>query len=960
MMSFFLTGGQGGILISMQENLIEKTIKAHIAEQNAVFVFPTGISADRWADRATLTCGVSAVAMERFIAWDDFKTASIKSHVVGKKSVPSVMRTVFASNLIAENADAPFLKNLIVPQYAKNAASFADWISSLLPSLASWKKKFEARGTQADDEDSDLLLLHERYSAFLDAHNLFDPAWETPPFVPDGNDYYIFYPEVLMDFAEYKQLLTGQTQIHLVRLDNCTAAGGGDSFAKPTVDFFSNARSELRHVALHIRKLHEEEHIAWEDIAISVPDLATYAPYLTRELELYQIPHVLKMGLPLTTSGAGNFFVQLQNCVEQKFSFESVKNLLLNTELPWKEPSLNSELVQFGKDNNCICSYEYNGEHIDVWKQAFKSLHDRSNTRLEEYYDSLKKHVSSIVDAPTFADINASYFKFKPLFFDEDGFTLQTNNILSRCITELAALIDLERDFADCTVPSPYRFFTNILSGISYLAQTDARGAQIFPYKLAATAPFASHIVIDASQASVSILFKQLPFLRQDKRAALGLEDVNPSAAFIKLYTLSSLAASADDDSRSAAYFTVSEQTFSGYALPHSDLEPRDRRPGSKTEVIVPEEYDSYQAEKAWLLEDSSDAPARITALQQQGFTAWEQAHKGTFDSKANEMASCAGNALATALKQKVYNKDNGKIAASKTALNTFYSCPRLYVLQNVLAIQPEINEAELMDAFAVGNLNHAIMQFYCAALKEKNRTLHAENDALTDEYKQILSKAIDDAIAQSDNSPLAKELLLTERIALGEKMNDCVVAFSKWFEGCTVYAVEEPYTYAPEGKEYFFTGRPDCLLATSDGGIILIDFKTSKGGIPKDSFYVSEDVPVPDFQMPLYKLMLEHQAHPLPVETVVYYCINDSFAYVVEGSLVNPDNGKTIEGTDLTETITAVEKLTDSFADHIKAQQFAVDSKQQDFETCNECAYRAVCRRVYTVSGDKSLGEKS
>src|SRR5574344_571379 len=166
MMSFFLTGGQGGILISMQENLIEKTIKAHIAEQNAVFVFPTGISADRWADRATLTCGVSAVAMERFIAWDDFKTASIKSHVVGKKSVPSVMRTVFAANLIAENAKSPFLRNLIVPQYAKNAASFADWISSLLPSLASWKKKFEAVGNTADDEDTDLLTLYTKYKTF--------------------------------------------------------------------------------------------------------------------------------------------------------------------------------------------------------------------------------------------------------------------------------------------------------------------------------------------------------------------------------------------------------------------------------------------------------------------------------------------------------------------------------------------------------------------------------------------------------------------------------------------------------------------------------------------------------------------------------------------------------------------------------------------------------------------------
>jgi hypothetical protein len=941
----------------MQENKIEKTIAEHIHEQNVVFVFPTGISADRWADRATLTCGVSAVAMERFIAWDDFKTASIKSHVAGKKSVPAVMRTVFATNLIAENATSPFLKNLIVPEYATSSASFASWISSLLPSLSTWKTKFEASGRAPDDEDSDLLLLHDKYKAFLDAHNLFDPAWETPPFVPDGNDYYIFYPEVLMDFAEYKVLLSSAPQIHLVTLDKNTDAStkqGSTNSSKPVVDFFSNARSELRHVALYLRKLHEEKNIAWEDIAVSVPDLTTYAPYLTRELDLYEIPHVLRMGLPLTTNGAGHFFVQLQECVAENFSFNTVKNLVLNTELPWKEPSLNNELVQFGKDNNCICSYEYNGIKVDPWKQAFKELHDRNFTRLEEYYDSLKHHVTSVVNALTFSDINEEYFKLKPVFFDIDSFTPQSDRIMSRCITELASLMDLEKEFADCKVPSPYSFFTDIISGVLYLAQTDSRGVQIFPYKLVATAPFGAHVVIDASQASVSILFKQLQFLRQDKRTALGLEDINPSESFIKLYALSSL--SGVDN----AYFTVSEKTFSGYSLPHSDLEPRDRRPGSKTEVKVPEAYDPYTAEKSWLLEDSTaDSISAMTELQKKGFTSWFASHEGFFTKPAKDALVLSSSEIDSVLKGKVYNKENGKICASKTALNVFFSCPRLYLLQNVLAIKPEINEAELMDAFAVGNLNHSIMQNFCTKLKENNLPLHAEKEGLSDSYKEMLSSCIDDSIRKSDNSPLAKQLLLTERNALGEKMYDCVLSFSRWFEGCTVYAVEEPYEYAPDGKQFFFAGRPDCLLATSDGSIILIDFKTSRAGIPKDTFYVSEDVPVPDFQMPIYKDMLEHQQKKLSVETVVYYCINDNVPYVVSGTLTSPDTGKVLEGSDLCETIDAVEVLADQFAGSIAQQNFTVDKTKQNFEQCNDCAYRAVCRRVYTVSRDSSSGDE-
>ena len=77
------------------ENIIEETLKANIKNVNNRFVFPTQMAADLWADRATLTCGVTAVAMERFMAWDDFKGNSIKSKQKNRKSIPSVMRTVF-------------------------------------------------------------------------------------------------------------------------------------------------------------------------------------------------------------------------------------------------------------------------------------------------------------------------------------------------------------------------------------------------------------------------------------------------------------------------------------------------------------------------------------------------------------------------------------------------------------------------------------------------------------------------------------------------------------------------------------------------------------------------------------------------------------------------------------------------------------------------------------------------
>ena len=54
----------------MKENLIEKTLKEHVKERDAVFVFPTQIAASLWADRIIEISDCTAVAMDRFIAWD--------------------------------------------------------------------------------------------------------------------------------------------------------------------------------------------------------------------------------------------------------------------------------------------------------------------------------------------------------------------------------------------------------------------------------------------------------------------------------------------------------------------------------------------------------------------------------------------------------------------------------------------------------------------------------------------------------------------------------------------------------------------------------------------------------------------------------------------------------------------------------------------------------------------------
>ena len=441
----------------MSNNLIEITLKENIKNPKAIFVFPTQTAAELWSDKIIFISDVSAVAMNRFLAWDTFKGQSIKSMHQNKTSIPSAMRQIFAANLISQNAQNPFLKNLIIPEYAKTAAGFTNWICSLLPSLKNWKTKFENNHQNPDDEDLDLLTLYEKYSNFLEKNNFFDPAWETPPFQKDGNKYFIFFPEILSDYSEYEAILKSSEDISIINIPN-----NYNQIAD--VQFFSNSRIELKNIADFCRKIHEDKNnpISWDDIAISVPNMETYGLYLDRELTLAQIPHLMRYAKPLSSVGAGGLFNQLKQCANSNFSYNSITALILNSELPWKDKNAIKQLIEFGKNNHCICSFTYNNELIDVWEASFKE--NPKEEIAHNFYKILKKDIQNLNNSKTFSEVRDRYFNLRNDLFDMNQCSKQADLILSRCISELGSLLDLEEDFPEiCKVASPFDFFTNYI-----------------------------------------------------------------------------------------------------------------------------------------------------------------------------------------------------------------------------------------------------------------------------------------------------------------------------------------------------------------------------------------------------------------------------------------------------------------------------------------------------------------
>lgn len=915
-------------------NLIEKKLLENIKNLNTVFVFPTQTPADLWADRIITISDVSAVAMDRFMAWDTFKGKSIRSQHQDKTSIPSSLRQIFAAQIVNQNAENPFLKNIIIPEYAKTAGGFTNWICSLLPSLSSWKKYFDKCKNQPDDQDLDLLELYNRYSAFLSENSFFDPAWELPPFEADGKKYIIFFPEILEDYYEYETILRSSTDIEIVSFDNYkdSVDQNGQNI---TGNFFNNSRTELKNVVNFLKNIHEnaENPINWNEIAISVPNFETYGAYISRELTLAEIPHLARFSTPLSSTGAGCLFDSIQEIYNSGFSYDSIKALVLNSELPWKDDSAIHQLISFGQKNHCICSFNDGRQNIDVWEKSFAESPQEEIART--FYETLKKSITSIVNAENFAKLHKTYFEFREKLFDMEKCTKKTDLILSRCITELSELIELEKNYESiCKVPSPLSFFANYISKISYLEQSDEIGVQIYPYRLAATAPFACHIIVDSSQAALSVIWEQLKFLRDDKRKMLlGREDPNVTDKFIKLYNMNSYAV--------PAYFTVAEKTFDGYSQVNSYLTELDLRKVTDKNQLFGE--NPYIVENDWILQKSQEFPKKITEIQQKSAKNWilTQNFENSAENIQNSLEYIIG---------KIQEK---KLSISKTQMDLYNTCPRKWLFEKFLSLKEENNAAVLMDQFQAGNLYHKVFELFCKALAKEKKHLHVENGELNLEYQVILKKSISNAIEDYENPYITKQLLQTTREALENTVIPAITAFSTIFEDCEVLENEGFYEFESPEKNYKCIGIIDCLLKdTGSGETILIDFKSTGGGIP-NQLYFEEGAETPGFQMPLYTYVMKNSKKNITVDNCAYFNIKDQKCVYVFGENLAERmeiSDGTVTAQEFEKTVEFAVNFMDNMAGEILTEKVLNPPENIDFSTCWNCNHRAICRKSFNV----------
>ena len=996
-------------------NPVETILLENINTPNSCFIFPTDVAASGWADHLLRLRG-GAIAMKKFIAWDVFKQNSIKSKILNKKSIPSVLRKIFISALIRENAQAaksgetPFLTSLIRPQWAQQADRFAPWLTGLLPQLGVWfhkatgldigsilGKNAEEASLILDDDEKDFFFIARRYAHFLDMYGLFEPAWETPPFNDEGLECFIFFPESLSDYSEYKELLASSPHVKIISSFNAENKPG-DTF------FYTNSRSEITEAALYIIALHEKSGINWDSISVCIADSENYEPYVLREFSNRNIPFVKRSSKPLTDYPAGFFFNSVIDCTSRDYAFSALTSLIMNRNLPWKDTASIHSLIEFGINNNCISSW-YEKEkavNINVWEDAFNQPYKRLDPAAKTFFKNLKRHLHALRTAASFSEVRRQYFIFRELFFNMEECSQETDLILSRCISELMYLIEIEKNFPDAVFDKssrlsfidPFLFFAEYLSGINYLAQQKLSGVNILPYKTAAAAPFDCHIVLGAGHDSLSIVYSKLDFLSKKKRGKLGVKDEDASSVFINLHRINSL--------KNAAFFCC-EQSFSGYTIPHSGINAPDEpveRYAAIPALCDKFSNDYYKAESSFIspLSIADNAmPLMLHENQKDGFERWKNRLSGCVSGKWK-----TDKILLDIINKKYANNAAypGIFGVSASAMEPYFQCSLKWLFSRVLSLENVRIEADLMAENVAGMVYHAILNKFLTGIKNQNNALSKpvysdRGPSLPDNYLIILKNCVNrifDAfpslqaedeinIAVTANEKKPQMSALTSRMLYAGKkhfqfhLEKFIAHFLSLFARYLVFGCEIPYQVKRD--IYFLNGKIDCILEDpgretenipdkpmekTERKFTIVDFKL-KWTPARDDCTAGGEKGLSNFQLPMYTTLAEENGN-MEIHTSLFYSILNLKPEVIIGTVKDINTNIIIpkkEEKRILRNSESYNKLFEEFI--IKTRQFADEIKTGDFtvfETkyneCNSCQYNRICRTSYIINREKNI----
>ncbi|GAB1482267.1 PD-(D/E)XK nuclease family protein [Treponema sp.] len=923
-----------------------ETIVSYLADRETRFVFPSAVASRFWA-QAIAELILGPVDLDRFIAWDDFKTATLASDRSDLRAANGASRAIFAASLLAENAEAakkgtPFLQEIIAAQHADSYSSFIASISHLLPALDSVITHI------ADTSDPyflDLRLIHSKYSAFLNTFGLYESSWNRVPFRQSNTIWVLFYPELAEDWPEYIHELEKEKTVHIVPLSRLAEERPGEAGQSRTMVYFASAQEELRWIATTIRMKLDEATLSASDIAISIPDVHSYAERLQLELRLRDIPVDIRAGKSLADQSAGRLLSSLSACRSTRWSFRAIKDLLLDAAFPWKDKKLIDALIEFGLRYRCVSGFPENGKEIDVWERSFARFKGRDKeihlplAAIEVFYRILKRDIISIVGAKDFSTLRTKFLFFKSNHFKEEELDSEMDKVLARMLVELAELADTQKRLFGIQVHDPFSLFKNHLRTINYVFQAEDLGVKIYDYRVAAGIHPRLHIIANATQDAATVRAKPAPFLREDRRIGIGFVERDLSSLFIQAYEISG----------KTVLFTASRQGFLSHSVPHREFsKPRFKQLAGKDLYASTGDPFDVERDLALGLRNTDDILATSPrSVQREAYTRIRSLWEGKAPLDLRKL-NLEDKALQKQLRFKL-TKDSTETPnarLSPTDLNDFNSCAFSWLLRRGLDIEDKQSEIETIDQRDLGTLYHRILESFFKKIAEIDIRFRIEK---LDEYKKILEEQVETTLQEASvNEGAFQEsvyAMLKKRI-LGALL-DYLDSDASKLDACQILGSEFPLRKEYPELGLALSGIADLVLRANDGSLRVIDFKT--GMMPSSStLIVDENKDLANVQMAAYIAMLEKEATENVQEAYFYSIDTRDYRRLISAETAKKSNSiLPLPRDEYEEELEALDESMEAAASALDSGYFPIPPPGSR-SPCIQCRVSSVCRLSY------------
>jgi len=923
-------------------NLIENLIKEKGANFNYCFVFPSYISQRICFKKALDITGLPTIPSELYINWNTF----VKEHLCickDKKPATDAVKHLYAEYIMYKNAKLAekgksLFTSLIPIEHASEGANFATWISSILSNLDCFLKE-----DNKDKELHDLHTLSLDYSNFLEDNNLYEEKWQEKTFNTDDNKYIIIYPELIKDFYKYEDFLKQYPQIELfhIRKEN----------KELSLREFENTRLEIKYVLSEIEELILNG-VNICDIALSIADIENIKPHIIKECEMRGIPIDLYSREKISKKGFCNLFEAIKNVIEAHYSFESIKQLFLNPSIIWKEKRYEENtckekqekgkdfiesLLEFGIKHNCAYSWEENGRWNNVWLDAYNSIsaYTKEEFAVKNLFEEFIEDIENIYYAPTFSKMKENIGSFFDKYIiEEKTFEIEKNKkqkeTVFKIIRDLCeAEARLSSYFEEAKI-NKYKFFLSLLNKKEINLELNENSLSVFQYGVSVATPYKHHFIINMNQNNGSIITKNFAFLRDDKRQAMDIKEIDLTKNIIASY-----------NDGSSVRFSYSKKLYQGYAIAHSDFK--------KIESI--KEYhkeDSFYNEECYFFEDDYKLK-KIYQGQKEGIQKAKHFDEEFKFSHLDEPYNQKLPSLHKLIKNIQYKDEYFRVSA--TDLNSFFTdCPTKFFMSKILKINNIDFKALMSDEYMIGNMYHTILEKLYKRIMHSNKIFNKEN--LDSSYLIFLEQAFCDTFEEYAKryGPLSKPFMEVMKKQITKVIKSVLRLDALWFDHYTQYAIEGEYQFLQDDILHF--GKIDRVIKDADGFVVL-DYKTCK----LNSLDKIEDDMLKDYQIPFYVLLLErnekekHQENAQKVKAAYFLEILDNNAHRVIKSETIQDGkkqGKTRE--EFQENIEILKKCIRDFYERIKNADFT--AKNRTWEDCSKCKFKRICRTTFSVRG--------